>query len=37
VMTNTCKLNWLIIGSSSGTCEHGNEPTGFIKGREFLD
>jgi hypothetical protein len=20
-----------------GCCEHGNEPSGFIKGREFLD
>jgi hypothetical protein len=21
----------------TGFCEHGNEPSGFIKGREFLD
>jgi hypothetical protein len=22
---------------SAGSCEHGNEPSGFIKGGEFLD
>jgi len=21
----------------AGSCEHGNEPSGFTKGREFLD
>jgi len=21
----------------AGSCEHGNEPLGFIKGEEFLD
>jgi hypothetical protein len=21
----------------AGSCEHGNEPSGFIKGEEFLD
>jgi hypothetical protein len=24
-------------GSVAGCCEHGNEPSGFIKGGEFLD
>jgi hypothetical protein len=24
-------------GLVAGSCEHGNEPSGFIKGREFLD
>jgi hypothetical protein len=24
-------------GPVAGSCEHGNEPSGFIKGREFLD
>jgi hypothetical protein len=28
---------WLRIGFSGGLCEHGDEPSGFIKGREFLD
>jgi hypothetical protein len=24
-------------GPAAGSCEHGNEPSGSIKGREFLD
>jgi hypothetical protein len=28
---------WLMIGTSGGSCEHGNEPSGAIKDREFLD
>jgi hypothetical protein len=24
-------------GSVAGSCEHGNEPSGFIKDREFVD
>jgi hypothetical protein len=28
---------WLRIGSSGGLCEHGDEPSGSIKGGEFLD
>jgi hypothetical protein len=24
-------------GPVAGSCEHGNEPSGSIKGREFLD
>jgi hypothetical protein len=24
-------------GPVAGNCEHGNEPSGSIKGREFLD
>jgi hypothetical protein len=27
---------WLGIGPVMGSCEHGNEPSGFIKGGEFL-
>jgi hypothetical protein len=27
----------LRIGTSGGSCEHGNEPLGFINGGEFLD
>jgi len=27
----------LRIGARAGSCEHCNEPSGFIKGREFLD
>jgi hypothetical protein len=27
---------WLRIGSSGESCEHGNGPSGSIKGREFL-
>jgi len=23
--------------AAAGSCEHGNEPSGSIKGREFLD
>jgi hypothetical protein len=29
--------SWLRIGTGVGTCECGNEPSGFIKCREFLD
>jgi len=28
---------WLRIGPMAGCCEHGNEPSGSIKGGEFLD
>jgi hypothetical protein len=29
---------WLRIGTSGeGSCEHDNEPSGSIKGGEFLD
>jgi hypothetical protein len=28
---------WVGMGSVVGSCEHSNEPLGFIKGREFLD
>jgi hypothetical protein len=28
---------WLKIGISAGCREHGNEPSGSIKGGEFLD
>jgi hypothetical protein len=28
---------WLRIRVGSGFCEHGNEPSGSIKGEEFLD
>jgi hypothetical protein len=24
-------------GPVAGSCEHGNEPSGFIKGEEFFD
>jgi hypothetical protein len=30
-------LSWLRIGQVTGTCECGNEPSGFIKCMEFLD
>jgi len=29
--------SWLRIGTGGGTCECGNEPSGSIKCREFLD
>jgi hypothetical protein len=29
-------FNCLRIGSSGRLCKHGNEPSGFIKGRDFL-
>jgi hypothetical protein len=28
---------WLRMGPVAGSCEHGNEPSGSIKGGEFLD
>jgi hypothetical protein len=28
---------WLVLGSSSGSFELGNEPLGSIKGEEFID
>jgi hypothetical protein len=31
------RLIWLRIGSGVGSCECGNEPSGFIKCGEFLD
>jgi hypothetical protein len=30
-------LDWLWLGYSGGSCEHGNEPSGSIKSEEFLD
>jgi hypothetical protein len=29
--------SWLRIGQMAGTCEYGNEPSGSIQYREFLD
>jgi hypothetical protein len=26
-----------VLGLKGSCCEHGNEPSGFIKGGEFLD
>jgi hypothetical protein len=28
---------WLKIRTSGEKCEHGNEPSGFIKGKEFIE
>jgi hypothetical protein len=28
---------WIRRGTVVGSCEHGNEPSGSIKGREFLE
>jgi hypothetical protein len=28
---------WIGTGPSGGSCEHGNEPSGSIKGGEFCD
>jgi hypothetical protein len=28
---------WLKIGTSGGFCGHGNEPSGSLKGGEFLE
>jgi hypothetical protein len=28
---------WLRIGTSGRSCEHDNEPSGSIKGGEFVD
>jgi hypothetical protein len=28
---------WLRIGTSGSSCEHDNEPSTFIKGRDFID
>jgi hypothetical protein len=30
-------LIWLRIGTGDSLCEHGNEPSGSIKGGEFID
>jgi hypothetical protein len=34
-------MDWIHIDSGQGPmvglCEYGNEPSGFIKGEEFLD
>jgi hypothetical protein len=30
-------LSWLMIGPSAESCEYDNEPSGSIKGREFID
>jgi hypothetical protein len=29
--------SWIKIRASGGPCEHGNEPSGYMKGGEFLD
>ena len=29
--------SWLRIGTGGGTCEYGDEPSGSVKCREFLD
>jgi hypothetical protein len=38
-MVGRCGLNSFGSGEGPvvGPCEHGNEPSGSIKGREFLD
>jgi hypothetical protein len=28
---------WLKIGTDGGSCEHGNKPSGSIKGGEFFE
>jgi hypothetical protein len=30
-------MDWIELAQVVGTCECGNEPSGFIKWREFLD
>jgi hypothetical protein len=32
-------MDWIHVahGPVAGSCEHGNEPLGYIKGKEFLD
>jgi hypothetical protein len=34
-------VDWInlvqVRGQVAGSCEYGNEPSGYIKGREFLD
>jgi hypothetical protein len=33
-------VDWIHLtqeGTSGGLCEHGNEPSGYLKGREFLE
>jgi hypothetical protein len=30
-------VNWMNLAQDRDQCEHGNEPSGSIKGREFLD
>jgi hypothetical protein len=31
-------LIWLsVLGPFAGTCEHGNEPLGFIKGKVYFE
>jgi hypothetical protein len=32
----TGRLKWLSIKSEAGSCEYGNKPSWFRKGREFL-
>jgi len=31
------RFKWLGIGLVVGSCEHNNDPSGCIQGREFLD
>jgi hypothetical protein len=39
VLVGRCGLDASGSGQKSvaGSCEHGSEPSGYIKGREFLD
>jgi len=30
-------LIWLRIGASAGSCEHDDEPSGYLKCEEFFD
>jgi hypothetical protein len=30
-------VKWIKMDAVAGSCEHGDEPSGSIKGREFLD
>jgi hypothetical protein len=30
-------VDWIQMGPTSGPCKHKNEPSGSIKGGEFLD
>jgi hypothetical protein len=33
----TCQVKIHVASELVGSCEHGNEPSGSIKGGEFLD
>jgi hypothetical protein len=30
-------VDWIPVSHDRVSCEHGNEPSGSIKGKEFLD